>query len=75
MNVNPNPYPHGRWTPGAASSVDPAPRLIPPRTGESLERADVHRNLYDKYWGALESSLRAENEELIRLVLPAFAAA
>ena len=64
-NPNPNPYPHGRWTPRPAS--DPASRHIPLPTVGTLERA----NLYQKFWNALESSLKAENEELLHLILPA----
>jgi|GEM_PF-3656686 hypothetical protein len=62
MNVNPNPYPHGRWTPLLASPLTPAP------VTERLER--WNQKLYDKYWCVLESSLRAANEEMIRLVQP-----
>jgi hypothetical protein len=65
MNVNPNPYPHGRWTPRTAP--DAASRLIRAPTVGTLEKA----NLYQKFWDVLESSLKAENEELIHLVLPA----
>ena len=64
VNPNPNPYPHGRWTPRATS--DPASRLIPAPTVGTLERA----NVYQKFWDVLESSLKAENEALIHLVLP-----
>ena len=37
MNANPNPYPHGRWTPRVASGAEQAPRVIQLPTVESIE--------------------------------------
>jgi hypothetical protein len=65
MNLSPNPYPHGRWTSRAASSPTSPP--VPMPMVRSLERA----KLYEKFWDVFESCLKAENEALVHLVLPA----